>query len=222
MKEYRKRIELGACRLERADLLKLAELMKETLPVSDMKEDFEVSTLLPNISIKESSIEDFLRHEELPDRLIDLSIEAVGRDAHAEPDKRVTLEFKPSGNTLHVRGADETWVLGKSAQIAGYLRGKSPWFGVLTNAFQFVGGFVLAVGIMSLSYFIQAREPLYSVTTTALLIAVVFAMALNYNHKFLAHTQIIVTSKKSVVNRESVILVVTILSLIVTIIGLVR
>jgi hypothetical protein len=222
MKEYRKRIELGPCRLEKADLLKLAKLVKETLTISGRKEDFEISTLLPNINIKENSIEDFLKHEELPDKFDDLSIEAIGRDARADVDKSITLEFASYGNTVYVRGTDETWVLGKSEQIVDYLRGKRPWFGLLINVFPFIGGFLVALAITTLSYFIGARELLYSVSTAFLLVTVIFAMAFNLSHKFLPYTQIIVTPRESLLNKENIILIISILTLIITIIGFIK
>ena len=82
MKNYRKSGRIHSCKIKKNDLLKLVEIIKRTFPDLNRKEDFEISTNLPNVSIRSTSIEDFLEHEELPDKLNSLSIRITGTNQY--------------------------------------------------------------------------------------------------------------------------------------------
>ena len=219
MKRYTKSGEIHPCRLQRNDLLRLSEIVKETFPISDREEDFQVSTNLPNISINENSIEDFLKHEELPDKFNELSIEIKGWSENREIDKSVRMTFSRLYMDLYVDGTDETWVLGKYSQIANFLRERRPWFWAVHKVFPFISGIIFVLSLAGLTYFIKAEEIIYSISTALFLTAWIFATVFYLKGTFLPYTQIILTPKESFFNKQNVTVIIAVLSLIVSIIG---
>ena len=219
MKEYTKSGSIHPCKLERNDLLKLVKIVKETSPISERKEDFEISTNLPNIAIRSNSIEDFLKHEELPDKFNRLSFRIIGWSENREIDKSIQMIFYDNFINLYVEGIDQTWVLGKYSQITDFLRKKRPWFWALQKIFPSITGIIPLLSLIAIVYFIMVKAIISSISTTFFLIAWVFATVLYFKGTFLPYTQIILAPKKSFLNKENIIIVVGVLCLIVSIIG---
>jgi len=223
VKEYTKSLDVHPCKLERDDLLKLITIVKETFPISERKEDFKVSTNFPNISIRENSIEDFLAHKELPQRFNRLSIEIIGWDKNSKIDKTVRMTFYDNFIELDVNGVDETWVLGKYAQITNFLSKKRPWFWALHGkVFPYLIGAIPVISICGLIYFIKVKEIPYLVSIAIFLIAWLFATVHFLRGTFLPYTQIILTPKKSsLFSKENIIILIAIFTLIFTIVGVI-
>jgi len=219
MIKYTKLESIHPCRLERNDLLELIKIVKETFRVSDRKEDFEISTNLPNISIRSNSIEDFLKHEELPDELNRLSFNIIGWSKNLEIDKSVRMTFYNNYINLNINGREQTWVLGKYSQITDFLKKKRPRFWVLLKIFPIITGIIPFVSLGALVRFIKAGVMIYSASTALFLIAWIFATIFYFRGTFLPYTQIILIPKKSLFNKESIAIIVAVLSLIISIIG---
>ena len=200
-------------------MLKLVKIVKETFPISERKEDFEISTNLPNIAIRSNSIEDFLKHEELPDKFNRLSFRIIGWSENREIDKSIQMIFYDNFINLYVDGIDQTWVLGKYSQITDFLRKKRPWFWALQKIFPSITGIIPLLSLIAIVYFIMVKAIISSISTTFFLIAWVFATVLYFKGTFLPYTQIILAPKKSFLNKENIIIVVGVLCLIVSIIG---
>lgn len=219
MKEYTKSGDIHPCRLERNDLLELIKIIKETLPVSDRKEDFKISTNLPDIHISSNSIEEFLKHEELPDKFDRLTLNVVGWSKNREIDKSIRITFYGNYINLDVGGTQQTWVLGKYSQITNFLKKKKPWFWALHKIFPVIAGIIPIVSLNALVDFIKAKVIIYSVSTALFLIAWIFATVFYFRGTFLPYTQIILTPKKSLFNKENITIIIAALSLIISIIG---
>ena len=223
MKKYTKLESIHPCRLERNDLLELIKIVKETFPVSGRKEDFEIYTTLPNISISSNSIEDFLKHEELPDELNKLSFNIIGWSKNREIDKSVRMTFYNNYIDLDIDGREQTWVLGKYSQITDFLRKKRPWFWALHKLSPYIRGIIAGIiPVLSLIVtveLIKAKAIIYSISTALLLIAWVFAIVFYFKGTLLPYTKIIITPKKSFFNKENITIIVLVLTFIVSIIG---
>ena len=224
MKKYQKSGKIHSCKIKKDDLLKLIEIIKETFPDSDRKEDFEVSTRLPNIRIHSNSIEDFLKHEELPDKLNRLSIGIIGMNQDRNIDKRVELTFYDNFIDLNVYGEDNTWVIGKYTVITDFLKKKRSWFWFIhTNVFYSIEGgigMLLLIVLTSLVvHFITINEIMYSIITVIIL----FILAYIYHLKktIFPYIQIIIKHEKSFFNIENIKLIILLLSLIIMIIGVI-
>jgi hypothetical protein len=224
MKNYTKKAKILPCRLRKDDLLDLIRIVQDTFPSSDRKEDFEISTNLKNISIYENSIEDFLKHKELPEKFNRLSFRIMGWSKDQEIGKRkiakgVRMVFFDNFIDLDVDGIDQTWVLGKYTQIKEFLSKKKPWFWVLNKIFPYIAGVVPFLAFFALIEFIKTNEIIYSTTTAIFLIAFMLAIIFYFEGTFLPYAQIIIRSKDSFLNKEKFILIVMVLSLIISIIG---
>ena len=221
MKEYIKSGNLHPCALKREDLVKLIEIMAEERnpPGAGAKKHFRISVDLPSIHITSESIDGFLEHAELPDKINQLSIWMYQRDDTLEPARAISFTFSEYGVDLNVSGLDQTWVLGKYAQIRDFLREKRPWFWALHKMMQLILAFAIAFSFYLLDKLIRANEIVYSISTAVFLATSIVATVLYLRGKFLPYTQIIVRPKKSFLTRENMILIIAVLSLIVSIIG---
>jgi len=219
MKKYTKSRSIHPCRLEKNDLLELIKIAKETFPTSDSKEDFVISTNLPDIHISSNSIEEFLKHEELPDKFNRLSLTIIGWSENREIDKSVRMTFYDNYINLDVDGIQQTWVLGKDSQITDFLKKKRPRFWALHKVFPFITGIITLVSLSALVSFIKAKVMIYSVSTALFLIAWIFATVFYFSGTFLPYTQIILTTRKPLFTKENITIIIAVLSLIISIIG---
>ncbi len=219
MKEYQKSGKIHPCRLEKADLSQLVEIIKKTFPISNRKEDFELSTNLPTITVRENSLEDFLKHEELPDKINRLSIRIIGWDENREIDRNIRITFYDNFILLDVAGFDQTWVIGKYSLITDFLKKKKPWFWALNIAFPYIAFLIPLLCGAALVYLIRANKIIYAVSTTIFMIASIYANILYNKGTFLPHTQIVLSPKISIFSKENIMIIIAIFTLIFTIIG---
>ncbi len=224
MKKYQKSGKIHSCKIKKNDLLELIEIIKETFPDSDRKEDFEVSTNLLNISIHSNSIEDFLEHKELPEKLNRLSIRIIGWNHDRNIDKSIELVFYDNFINLNIYGEENAWVIGKYAEITDFLKEKRPWpWFIHTNIFYAIEGgisILLLIVLTSLIvHFIAINEIMYSIITVIMLF--IFAYIYHLKKTIFPYTQIIIKHEKSFFNPENIKLIILLLSLIVMIIGVI-
>lgn len=221
MKEYRKSGKIHSCKIKKNDLLKLVEIIKKTFPDLNRKEDFEVYTNLPNVSIHSNSIEDFLEHEELPDKLNRLSIKIMGTN-HIGKDIR--LVFYDNFINLDIYGEENAWVIGKYAEITDFMKERRPWFWFIhTNIFYGIEAAIsmilLIVFVSLIVHFININEIIYSMIIAFMLF--IFAYIYHLKKTIFPYTQIIIKHEKSFLTRENVTLIILLLSLFVMILGII-
>lgn len=229
MKNYKKSGSIHACKLDRDDLIGLINVIKEGFNPSERIEDFVVSTSLPNISIDENSIEEYLNHEELPDIINRLSIRQIGWSSDSPGDinidKVVRMTFYDNYISLDVEGTSQSWTLGKFEQITSFLKQRKVFSGksirmTITFVSSGVIGILIPVAVFSIlkgNYFLLSGTILLAFT---LILANIFLS----KDTFLPYTQIILRQlplpfykKEKSINLT--IAVLTLLSFIVLIIG---
>lgn len=224
MKKYQKSGDIHSCKIKKNDLLKLIEIIKETFSDSDLKEDFKVSINLPNVRIHSNSIEDFLEHKELPEKLNRLSIRIIGWNQDQNIDKSVNLDFYDNFINLDIDGEENAWVIGKYAEITDFLKEKRSWFWfIYTNIFYGIEAVIsvllFIVFVSLIVHFININEMIYSIITAIVLF--IFAYGYHLKKKFFPYTQIIIKHEKSFLTRENVTLIILLLSLFVMILGII-
>ena len=229
MKNYRKSGKIHSCKIKKDALLKLVEIIKRTFPDLNRKEDFEVSTNLPNISIHSNSIENFLEHEELPDKLNTLSIRITETNQYdnlidLNIDKSVRLDFYDKSINLNIHGEENAWVIGKYTEITDFLKEKRPWFWFIhTNIFcgieAWTSMLLLIVFVSLIFHFIDINEIIYAIITAITLF--IFAYIYHLKKTIFPYTQIIIKHEKSFLTREDVKLIILLLSLFVMILGII-
>jgi hypothetical protein len=218
MKKYTKSGRMNPCKLEIDDLQDLIKILREKIPNSERKEDFEITTNLKNININSNSLEDFLAHRELPNNFNRLSLRNISWNEN-RIDKSIRIEFTVNFIELNIDGMDETWVLGKYTQVSNFLKNKKPWFWAINKIFPYLLGVILTISLIAISTFIKNQEIIYSISTVIFLISTIYAGILNLKGTFLPYTQIIINTKKSFFNLENITLLISLLSLLVSIIG---
>ena len=67
--------------------------------------------------------------------------------------------------------------------------------------------------------FIKKHEIFYSISTSIFLLTSIYAGFLNFRGTFLPYTQIVLNTKKALLNIENITLLISLLSLIASIIG---
>ncbi len=124
-KEYIERSNVGPCRLERSDLIELANVAREGLPE---EHGFEVLAEFENTQGDWSSVEEFLKHKKLPNEPRELTLRAWYPKTYRnirQIEKSIDIRFGSLGSYATVAGNDETWVIGKHNQVIRFFERKS-------------------------------------------------------------------------------------------------
>ena len=90
---YGKKGTLKPCRLNKDELLALAEIIQETFTKSEIERYFSISTTIEGVRIFAKSIDDLLNQKGLPDRLTDLAFWIESLDNNGFLDKSILLDF---------------------------------------------------------------------------------------------------------------------------------
>jgi hypothetical protein len=120
MKEYTQKIEWRKIRLTKADLGQLVALIDDR--PTGRQSPLVLTTRLPEMIITEGSLEQFLRHAELPAFLVNLEMEwSAPSGGH-----KLRLSLGPDINFIVVSSPEQTWMLGKSQQLTRFFQSKRP------------------------------------------------------------------------------------------------
>ena len=221
MKEYQKSSDVHPCKLYKNDVIQLFKIITQNIPISDRKNDIEISSNLQGISIYENSIEDYFANKELPDKLNRLSIRVIGWSANEEIDKTIDITFYDNYIQFNVNGFNQTWVLGVFEQIKSFLKKKRPWFWFLPNQiFPMLSGAIPILALFGIAYTIKINAVVALISTILLLISWIFAIIFFFRGTLFPYTQIIINPKQTFLTKQNVSLIIALLTLIVAIASL--
>lgn len=221
MKQYSQQDNnFGACKLELSDLRKLVNIVTDGFPSGRSnlqgRVTSNISLYQKDFSITEPTLEEFLRHDALPDKLDKLTVEIMDWQAG----RTARINFDPAFVMLFVTGPEETWVLGKYERIRKFLEQQRPWFWPFLKLFTKIAAVLYIVGAGVGYYFYRTHEPVFFISTVVFLVAFTFLVVYHDQNSLLPHTQIILNRRTSFINKETITIVIAFLSLIVAIIGL--
>lgn len=219
MKEYTRSSRIRACKLNKDDLVNLTAVLEEGFAPSDRREDLEIRAQSAGFRIESNSIQNFLGHEDLPDSLSRLSFRKIGWSDDRAIDRHVYLNLYDNYIDLDVSGPDEMWVLGKHAQVAGFLRKRRAWFWLLHEVFPFTAGVVPFWSLSVFVRFVRVGNVLYSVSAALLTLAWILATVFYFRGTFLPHTRIAIRQSRSVLSKENVTIIIAVLALLVSLVG---
>ena len=125
MEKYTRTKSIHPCRLNKADLIELVNLIKTDFPQQKRKEDFKITAHFYGFNVFENNLEEFLQHKNLPKIFSNISFRLIGWSVAGDIDKSLELTFYDSFITLNVDGDSESWVRGKYTQMLDFLKTKS-------------------------------------------------------------------------------------------------
>lgn len=158
---YGKKGTLKPCRLNKDELLALAEIIQETFTKSEIERYFSISTTIEGVRIFAKSIDDLLNQKGLPDRLTDLAFWIESLDNNGFLDKSILLDFSKFAVQLSVEGADSGWVNKKYSEITHYLKTKTAWYWPLITLERFITFAITLILISSLVISLGSKEKFY-------------------------------------------------------------
>jgi len=217
MKKYQTYKEIRACKITRRDLNDLIKKVTESFSEKDIKENLQISTDLPNISITEKDLESFLRHEELPQKIYNLSIKI--NDWENGISRYVSIRFSEYSGRMIIDGDQESWVMGKSIQLEKFFKSKqyALWFLRIPMISGIVFGLLFwPIGI-SVTYLIKQIDVL-NIQTAIEVITIVFSIVLMCLLNKLHYIEIVLKEQKKSISsffKDAIIL----LAAIATIVG---
>lgn len=217
MKSCTRTAKIQPTLLTKDDLIGLVEIVKKSVPASDRAEDFKISTNLEKINISETSIETFLAHHDLPEKITRLSISAIGWNNDINIDKNVRMTFYDNYINLNIDGSDETWVLGINAQLTNFLKGKKSKLWFLNKIFPFISGVLPIEFLYFFASSIKDGAIGYSISAGILFVTTTILVALFFKGTFLPYTQIYTKEKRRILTAQNITIALAILSLIATI-----
>lgn len=218
MKKYTKCNRMPPCKIEKDDLYELMKIFKENIDIKG-KSDLKITANLPNISITEHNIDDFLDHKELPNIIKRLFLSIIGWSDNNEIVKKIDLTFYDNYIDLYIDGADEIWVLGQQKKISNFLKNKRPWFWFFHKIIPNLLGVMFPVSIYAFVHFIEKDMIFYSISSGIFITVWIFINIFYFKSKIFPYTQIIIRDKEKFLNKENITILLALLSLITSIIG---
>jgi hypothetical protein len=137
VKTYKKQVKGPPCKLDRTALYKLVAIMKEAVP----KGELNIFYHLNEVDIYDNDLDEFLSHNELPDRLNTLHIVVRRYD----PYKRVDISFRHNSIYLEVEGLEEVWVYDILERVLGFLKRNPPEYKLLIRLFHHPLGWLVFI-----------------------------------------------------------------------------
>jgi hypothetical protein len=209
-RNFFKDTNLNTILIDKNDLLKLNELIKTAFSEEDIR--VKISTDYDNIRINTESIDDFLTLNGMPDKLGRLEINIYGNE------KYINIMLADYRMHLSISGKDETWVLGTFHKLSTFFNDKKPWFRSRKIP---VSIYLILIAIMGgiTVYFYFNR---YLISALLFTIMVVFSYYLLFTSifdKYFPSFELRLSPKRNIINKEMIIIVLTVLTLIATIIG---
>jgi hypothetical protein len=212
-KRYERRGSIRPCFLDKNDLQNLAAIIQETFTKPEIDRYFRVSSNLGNTRVFANSVEDFFNQKEFPDQITDLSFWIEGWEKKTRFDKVVLLDFSKYSIQLSVEGIDPVWVYDKYTKVIKFLKTKSAWYWPLIIMEKYI---IFAITLLLISNFvisIRWGESAFYLDKIALLGLWGFLIFYDTREVW-PYANIRVRGKKSIFNKENLILIVLLLLLV--------
>jgi hypothetical protein len=213
---FKKETNIPPCSIYRADLFDLISLI--TSDFSSEKK-LTISTACKDITIFESSLNDFLNHKELPVNLTHLTIDSSD---YSSGEKRISLNFYKDFILLDVSGDSEIWVKGKFQQLIDFLKTKKSTLWFFGNSISapylqgFLRGFFESFFIVLFGYEFYNHHGFF--VNVPLFLAVIFVLVFNIFLSFAYRIQIKTIDKLSFLTKyNNLIIIISFIASIVTI-----
>lgn len=209
---YTRSKNLHPCRLDKAALFELVDIVKRDFHSSNTEDDFRISTSFDGTNINENSLEKFLEHKNLPQIFSELSINQYDRSTDRTIGiSHLQIRFNNYAVSLYVTGDSESMVKGKYSQVADFLRKKRPpfWF-FRTPPLYIIQGAILAAIVAGL--FVLCVRLYYKGFDTfgiLLFIGLVLMSLFEYTMMKYPYTQINLKEKRSFIETHNTLIILS-------------
>ncbi|MDP3230359.1 MAG: hypothetical protein Q8N13_20640 [Acidovorax sp.] len=212
-KEFTKStISINPCKLSRDDLTELLKKIEEAFPEDGDNISLEISTKYGNTNIKARSITDFLEVKDFPDKLHELHIRCSKKGYY------ISLDFMGVHNSLYVSGKNEPWVLGNYQRLESFLQKKRPWFYSRKHIFLIIL-LIVGISVFIASILISKKYYMSGFIIYGLLLLIYIIIMVSDWNKYFPNFVLDIIPQTNIINKDLLIIVLTILTLIATIIG---
>ncbi|MDA4126999.1 MAG: hypothetical protein OK452_07330, partial [Thaumarchaeota archaeon] len=134
--------------------------------------------------------------------------------------KSVDITMYRNFISLTVKGTDQTWVLGKFQQLRKFLEERSPWYWRFSAVYPFATSAVIILVALAFDFLTKTSISL-AATIGIFGVVWVIGFAAQIKGVFLPHVRILIGPKRSPLNRENLILIVELATLLATVLGLI-
>lgn len=125
--EYRELFDLNSVLLCKNDIIELEKILLENIKTDQIR--FKLS--IDSTTISDESVEELLSHGDLPLSTDNLSIDMtrwIDTEEYKGISGGVSLSLNYNHINCQIHSIDQTWFLGKKAQIEKFFKIKRPWY----------------------------------------------------------------------------------------------
>jgi hypothetical protein len=222
--EYRKIFHAGPCRLFKEDIYTLVDILRSEIPTCTTKDDFEISTDIDGYYIRENDLDLFFSRKELPNKFNKLYIRIIGwkNDGNLEIDKSVNITLHVNYVDFQIASKNKIWFSGTSSLLLDFFKKRKPWFSFLDKILPFFSGVLPLIFLVAFIYLIKIQYYLFSVGAFILLAFSIVVATFYLKNKLVPFVEIILKPKKSILNINTFLIIIGILTLIFTAIGVIK
>lgn len=219
MSEYRNTYKINPINLNRKDLIKLEDILKESVP-DGYKYKLTIRTKYYDETITSDSIMSFLS-KEIPDSNDNLFVEFMIREEF-EIYATIYINLNKSYGELLISSNNKTWFYGTKKILWSFFTDRKPSYNKLKKVISYIPYFLpsIVIGFLILTFIVSdiKYKLLFLILTTVFLFLSVFAYLVEMHQKYLPFIKIDfkLNEKESLTGHEKSILYATILGSIVS------
>lgn len=212
-KKYQRQGKVKPCSLDKNEILRLEAIIQETFTKPEIERCYRVSTTIGANRAFSSGAENLLKQKEIGENIQDLSFWIEGWDNKMQFDKCVLLDFSKYSVQLKVEGTDPVWVYDKYNHLTKFLQGKTAWYWPMVVMEKYLIFLLTIILIVNIIVSVHARDLSHYLDKFGLLALWIFFVFFDTRNIW-PYTKFRLKAQRTLLNKEFVFIIATILVLI--------
>lgn len=217
MREYRSLFDLPPSVLSREDIVSLAKLLEDGIPLNP--HSVEYTAKIGEASYRAKSIHELL--SQLPGNADQLDLRVNGWTDDNSIDRGVSISLHATVPSCQLHSIDEIWYRGKLSQIHEFFRARRPWYAGALKYVPFMSGALQPTLVLSAVYLWLEGNHILSVFSTLTLVALIIAVNSFIKGQLLPRTRIVLVQRQSWLTKDLVMVFFTALGATATLVGVI-
>ncbi len=217
MPEYRSLFDLPPSVLSRGDLLALAQLLEDGVPLNP--HSVEYTAKKGEVSYQAKNIDELLN--QLPADVDELELRVRGWAEDNAIDRGFSIRLHAIVSSCQIHSADEIWYRGKLAQINEFFSVRRPWYGSVRPYLAALSGISQPALLMAATNFGMKGKYALSAVSEITLSALVIATNSFIKGRILPQSRIELVQRSSWLTKDGAMVIFTALGAIATLAGVI-
>ena len=217
MPEYRSLFDLPPSVLSRLDLLALAKLLEDGVPVNPHA--VEYTAKFGDVSYRAKSITELL--DQLPLEIAEIDFRVSGWTESNSIDRGVLIRLHAISASCQIHSLDEIWFQGRIVQIKDFFSRRRPWYAPIRPFILLASSALQPLLILAAVYLLRNNRDVLAGLALATLVAL-FVLTKNFiNGRIFPFSRILRVERSSWMTRDTLMVTFTAVGAIASLVGVI-